>query len=268
MPTGGVCNDPLTGNNGTTISGVSGQTTVRYGDVFIIQETMPATSGSGTTTQSIALGTFSKITSTAFTSSSSSLSLGSCNLSQVDTSTSVPTVVGLDAGTLTMTGPSGTVTLTESITGTYLSLLSGTAIPANGGTFVFNASGGADVKAFTVTVNYPNPLSWTNQASAATISRSGGLQVTWTGGGANSYVVISGSSSSTATGVTGSYSCIAPVSAGQFTVPSFVLLGLPNGTGTTSVENTSSITSFTALGLDYGTALGATAVQVKSAFNN
>jgi len=88
--------------------------------------------------------------------------------------------------------------------------------------------------------------------------------VTWTGGGSGTYVVIDGSSSGS--GNIANYSCIVPVSAGQFTVPSYILLGLPAGTGTTLVENSTSYTAFTATGLDYGAALGAVAVEVNSTY--
>ncbi len=119
---------------------------------------------------------------------------------------------------------------------------------------------------FTATVNLPNPLlSWTNQSAAATVTLAQGLQVTWTGGATSSYVIIEGSSSGS-NGVSGSYVCFAPTSALQFTVPSYVTLTLPAGTGTTTVENATNPAFFTATGLDYGYGLGFSSTSVNSTY--
>jgi len=64
-----------------------------------------------------------------------------------------------------------------------------------------------------------------------------------------------------------SYTCLAPASPTQFTVPSYILLALPSGTGTTSVENSSNVSSFTATGIDHGSAYGAVQVQVNTTYN-
>ncbi len=93
----------------------------------------------------------------------------------------------------------------------------------------------------------------------------GGLPVTWTGGSPGSYVVISGGSASG--GATGAYTCIAPQSALTFTVPSYVLLGLPAGTGSTTVTNSTNLSIFAATGLDFGGAVGTVAFSVNSNYN-
>jgi len=54
-----------------------------------------------------------------------------------------------------------------------------------------------------------------------------GVTVNWTGGAAGSYVVIGGSSANSTSGISGSFSCFAPVAALTFTVPNFILLNLP-----------------------------------------
>ena len=152
-------------------------------------------------------------------------------------------------------------------TGTYLAQLGTAAIPTSGGAFTFHGSGGAQVGSFNATVNFPNPLqTWTNETAAAIVTRSSGLTITWSGGASGSYVVIAGTSILSAAGVTAGYTCIVPQSAGQFTVPSYILLGLPAGTGSTTVEKTTAFTTFTASGLDYGTAIGATVVSVSSTY--
>jgi hypothetical protein len=173
----------------------------------------------------------------------------------------------LDAGTITVTGPGGTpVTLNTipQVAGLYTATLS--SIPSTGGAYVFNGSGGTGVGAFSATLNFPNPiLTWTNQGAAATVTRSQGLPVTWDGGAAGTYVTITGSSLSGS--IFGSYTCIAPVEAKQFTVPSYILLGLPSGTGATTVQNSTNFASFTAPGLDFGGAYGSVSISVNSNYN-
>jgi hypothetical protein len=108
-------------------------------------------------------------------------------------------------------------------------------------------------------------LTWTNQAAAATVTRSAGLPITWAGGASGTFVFIGGNSSSST--ASGSFTCIAPVAAGQFTVPAYVLAALPAGTGSVEVENETAPASFTATGLNYGTTLGAVGYEVNSTFN-
>jgi hypothetical protein len=87
------------------------------------------------------------------------------------------------------------------------------------------------------------------------------VTVTWSGGDPDSYVSISGSSSSSATangandGAAAVFLCYAPVGAGQFTVPSYVLLGMPAGMGTLNVINATTPAPFAAFGLDYAYAI-------------
>ena len=51
----------------------------------------------------------------------------------------------------------------------------------------------------------------------------------------------------------GYFTCVAPVGAGQFTIPAYVLLSIPaSETGTLTVTNQSNPVVFTAAGIDYG----------------
>jgi hypothetical protein len=50
--------------------------------------------------------------------------------------------------------------------------------------------------------------------------------------------------------VSAGYSCKVHVEAGQFTVPSYILLGLPAGSGGVSIQQHDTDTSFSASGLD------------------
>jgi hypothetical protein len=80
-------------------------------------------------------------------------------------------------------------------------------------------------------------------------------------------VSIGGSSSSSSTTATASFTCIAPVSAGQFTVPAYILSALPAGTGSVTVDNNTNYQTFNASGLNYGAAYGIVGVSVNSTFN-
>ena len=137
-------------------------------------------------------------------------------------------------------------------------------IPASGGSFTFaNGSGGPDIGAFSVPLQMAPPATFSNVANLATITRSNGLTVNWTGGDPNSTVDILGLSVGSVGGsstdfVGAVFTCLAPASAGTFTVSPAVLLSLP---ASASVEGISFSTltlsngasqTFTATGLDYG----------------
>jgi uncharacterized protein (TIGR03437 family) len=257
----GTCSDSQLGFNGDQISSLSGKNTVNTGVVVVSQSTAP---GAGTT--NVAGAVFNQVTGVNY-AGGGTVSIGGCILLQATSGGSTGTATGLSPGTITVTGPGGTnVTLTAipGVMGAYFATIP--AIPTTGGAYVFNATAGPHVGAFTTTVTFPNPiLSWTNQTAAATIARGGGLTVNWTGGSPGSYVTISGSS--TSGGVTGTYTCIASQSALTFTVPSYVLLGLPAGTGSTAVTNSTNLSSFTASGLDFGGAIGTVSFSLSSNYN-
>jgi hypothetical protein len=163
------------------------------------------------------------------------------------------TVTGLDAGTITLTGPAGlSITLAPQLglTGENGANLTADVISA-GGTFTFKGSGGADVGSFTSTLTIATPnFKWTNQSAGATLDRTQGLLYTWTGGLPETYVLLGGTS--TGSGITAGYSCKVPVEAGQFTVPSYILLGMPAGSGGISIQQHDTDSSFSATGLDLG----------------
>ena len=275
-PSGGECNDSIFGLSGGTISTLSGQSTVRAGDLFVGQLISPKSQTDNTPqTTNIAFAEFSKDTgstySTSTGSSSSAFSLGSCFVSEIVSSSGggTGTSVGLDAGNISLTGPAGTYQLTTiaSIKGSYIGELPSNAITSSGGAFKFNGSGGADVGSFSTTVNLPNPiLTWTNQSAGATVNRAQGVDVTWTGGGAGTYVIISGSSSDSNTGASGSFTCITNQSAGSFQVPGYVTSTLPAGSGSLDVENATSFGIFKATGIDFGFQFGFTGVSINSTY--
>jgi len=252
---GGTCSDPALGINGTQLNTLGGMSTYNYGSVAIFQ--------SNATGQNEAFASviFLNEQGTESASGYGLVSIGNCIVIESGPNVSgTVTTTGLDAGNLSVTGPSGTLQMTaisnpqvSGPTGEYEATLPNGWIPANGGSFTFTGTGGKNVGAFTVSISYTNPLTWTNQNSIATVTRSQGVTVTWTGGESSSYVYIGGSSSSNAGSA--SFTCYAPVSAGTFTVPSYVLLALPAGpNGFLSLENATTPVSFSATGLNSGAA--------------
>ncbi len=276
MPNGGVCQDVYTGLDGNSVSTLNSGGNTRSGFVSIFQSSNQAPGGSTTVTDS-AFASFNQTSGvSAFNDSSSTTSVGSCTLIQTLSNSSggpLPTVTGLNAGTITVTPPSGgTINLTSfpQVPGTYTASLT-SAIPSAGGTYTITGSGGSGANAvgpFTTTITFGGPLlSWTNQASNATVIRSQGQTYTWTGGTPNTFVIMTGSSTSTSSGVTASYFCIAPVEAQTFTVPAYITAGLPQGSGSSSIENSTAFNLFKATGLDFGAAIGAVSFQINSTFN-
>jgi uncharacterized protein (TIGR03437 family) len=272
LPIGnGVCADPAFGTTGAQLQNGSGQTTVNTGLLYLAQSTSPASSGSGTeTTTNVTDGIFESVTGTSYGTGSGSVSVGGCVAGQSATAGTVPTITGLNAGSISVTGPNGAASLTEPGTGLYEGQLASGFIPSSGGTFTFTGTGGtgaASIGAFTTSVTFPSPLLvWSNTAADATITRGSGATFSWTGGAAGTYVVIGGSSTGTSSGGFGSFICIAPVAAGQFTVPSYVLSALPAGTGSTSVANVSSYGTFSAPGLNAGAAFGEVSQSIGTTF--
>lgn len=271
MPSGGVCQDTYTGLDGNTISALTQQTNVTIGNLSVSQETSP---GTGTpSTLSAASGLFEQVTGSTSLAGSGEVSVGSCSLTQslIASSSTPPTITALNPGTITVTPPGGSaieLQTSPATPGQYQAQLPSGAIPASGGTFAFNASGGSGANAvgpFSTTVNFPGPIiNWTNQSAAATVTRSAGLTYNWTDGAPGSWVIVSGTSASST--VSGRYTCIFPQSGLTGTVPDYILSALPAGAGTSSLENSTSFTSFTASGLDYGIAYGSVSFSVDSTY--
>lgn len=194
---------------------------------------------------------------------------GACTVFTTSGNETVPTPVDpikpqvLNAGpAINITGPGGAKQLTrDAQTGTYSGQLSGSlpggipGLPGGGtgseaylvpGTYTFdNGTGGSDVGGFRTQITIPAALSWSNQAAISTVTRSAGQQITWTGGDPGAYVTMAGFSTSAAPRVSGGFFCTERVSAGNFTIPAYVLLSLPQnsgeGTGVLSVGSGSSL---------------------------
>jgi hypothetical protein len=237
----------------------------------VFQQTSPDTGGAPSTLNA-ASGLFDQVSGSTSLASSGVVSVGSCSLTQTlfASNTTPPTFTALNPGTVTVTPPGASPITLQAlpITGEYQAQLPSSAIPTSGGTFAFNASGGSGANAvgpFSTTVNFPNPIvSWTNQSAAATVTRSAGLTYNWTAGAPGSYVIVSGTAASSL--ASGSYTCIFPQSALTGTVPPYITAALPAGSGTSSLENSTSFTSFIANGLDYGIALGGVSFSINSTY--
>jgi uncharacterized protein (TIGR03437 family) len=141
---------------------------------------------------------------------------------------------------------------------TIANLLSGNSTPpfyltesdvVNPATYMVSGAGGTQVGAFSGSVSVPGPLTlgssgfgWNESQGAVSsgVSLSGGLTITWSGGDPNGFVDITGISSSyvgagTPSSVTPGiiFECMAPTSAGSFTIPPPVLAALPTSGSST-----------------------------------
>lgn len=263
---GGACTDSITGLNGHQVAAAN----VRTGLVSLVQTNSPNNAGAIVVSNS-ANAAFGRYAGLAEAATGGIASPGGCVAFPVTVGGPV-TFTGLDAGVITLSGPSGLeVTLRSQlgIKGAYNAILAGGAIPQSGGTFTFKGAGGADVGSFTSTVELSNPLmTWTNRSAAATIDKSQGLTVTWTGGNPGTYVSISGTAGTANSGGSGpvaGFTCLAPVGDGRFTVPSYILLALPTGPGGVVVQNII-YSSLSASGLDIGLALGTISYSATSGY--
>jgi uncharacterized protein (TIGR03437 family) len=246
---GGVCVDQLSGQTGDKIPAPSLQT-LRTGVVTLVQTDSKNAKGVETVSTS-ANAAFEKYT---LYGPGVTVSPGGCIIDSV-ANVPVKIISPLDAGSIVLTGPNGlSVTLASPFgMGSFNSVLASGAIPASGGTFTFQASGGADVGAFTVTMNFSPILVWTNSAAAATIDRSKDFTVTWTGGNPGTHMYITGTATSLMWTI--GFTCSAAVDDGEFTIPSYIFAALPVGRGGIEIQNDLSF-PLTATGLDTSEAGG------------
>lgn len=245
---GTTCSDPT----GLPLSSITpnGNGTINEGFVTLTTNTSitPAflTQPASTTTTAGGVAIFEQYSAQQVTSGIAfkNPSIGGCvvNLTNL-ANISAPTFTGLNAGSsIPVTGPDSlTLSPFQGFTGEYFSQNLSGALPA--GNYTVTGPGGSQVGPFTTTITLPPALVWTN-SNITTVTRANGQQISWTGGGANSYVEITGFSYTSSQGVEASFICIAPQSAESFTVPSWVLLSLPPSasigglpTGSLSVSN-------------------------------
>jgi uncharacterized protein (TIGR03437 family) len=184
----------------------------------------------------------------------------------------------LDAGpALSITGPDGTTISmpyadSDHTPSPYAALLGGVipvdGVPAlplflNGGSYQITGPGGTDVGPFSASVTLPAPVQWTNRDQITTVDRTAGLTLTWSGGDANSgLILVAGVGTDQTTNAGAGFFCFVPPAPGSFTIPASVLGNLPadpaNNPGETvgalllgSVPG-SGFPTFSAPGLDFG----------------
>jgi uncharacterized protein (TIGR03437 family) len=227
-----------------------------------ISETLPSI---GSVKLNTASGLFAQITGFQLASqagqTSGITSPGSCQVlhstNQAGSTGTGGTVTYLDAGAITLNGPSGSnisnLAFKQDASNIYSLALASEGLPSvpglSGGTgtivagrYTLTGAGGKDVKAFNAAVTAGTPLTITG-GLPSTVIRNSGLTLNWTGGLSSDLVEIFGSSStSTGTGAnlttdTWSFICFTTAGPGTFTVPASILNQLPaaavsaNGTG-------------------------------------
>ncbi len=279
-----ACQDG-TGVGGADYNSIFASGSTRIGSFVLERFSTVENLGSGpatTVTSDLSAGSFHKDEFTAASGAGLSFTIpniGGCSVftftGQRATVTGSFESIGLDAGTITVTGPNGAMQLLEGITGSYEgnvgSNAPGSTTPlylSPGSYTVSNGGGSGTIGGFSFDLTMPSAFTWTNQTSITAINRASGVTVNWTGADPGASVIISGSSENgtdTSNLVGGAFTCFANAAAGTFTVPAQVTDALPPSssisasgvavqTGNLSVGTYSPETTFTATGLDYGIA--------------
>jgi uncharacterized protein (TIGR03437 family) len=162
--------------------------------------------------------------------------LGTCIVySNLNASTSlpVPFTNTLNFGTIFLvTGPNGQMGLGVG-GGTSITVLSSTGTYLSPGAYTVTGNGGSDIGPINANVTIPTPATLTTpnpNGANSPVTRSNGMTVSWTGGGAGSIVriLITGATDKTLTTGASVY-CEVLASAGTFTVPAYAMLALPPG---------------------------------------
>jgi uncharacterized protein (TIGR03437 family) len=238
--TGGTCSDAVTGLSGAQIQSLANKS---GGTVNALAAIVTAGTGQGSS-----FGLAATLSSSYFGAGYEYVSEGSCTVGPPEQGSFNTAFAPLDAGTIQLTGPNGQVSLGS---GPGLYQFQGTVGP--GGTYTLSGSGGKNVGSFQVSVNVPTPtLNVTNQAALASVTRSQGAKVTWSGGFTNGFVQVTGSGGAPAV----KFFCYAPTSAGQLTIPPSILLAVPPGGGSIYIVDATPVQTVSASGLDVGLVTG------------
>ena len=257
QPGGGECKDVESGATGSQINPPS---EARSGLVGLLHAEMQSKSAPISNSASAAFEKYSGVFIP-----SNNVSPGGCIFYPPPPPNVVTVTPGLDAGAITLTGPGGlNVKLTQIAKGTSTALLSTTAIPASGGVFTFQGAGGADIGKFTLTMNLSPLMQWTNQSAAVNVDRSQDLPIQWTGGNADSYLLITGTS--IAPLAIEQYQCKVPASGPPFAVPSYLLQALPAGTKGATIVQDDMWFPLPAAPLDIATAGAAASYEVDTTY--
>lgn len=255
---GGACTDPVMGITAQQIASLSAKTNVSIGLVVLQEQnfglfTPGAAQADFVTMPESSLAPWLAGQTMNFSIGlSPQVSLGSCVATSGSPVFWAPLLPTLDAGAMTFTGPAGTRAMPE-LAGPpaeyllQLGFTDGLWNPLTGGKYTFGAAGGKDVGAFTAVLNFPIQENFAMPDIQISAS---GQKITWTGGSAGQFLTISGANQSS------SFACNVAATAGQFTIPSYVLVPLGGGTGTLSVQVSTYPQPVSASGLDAAFAFG------------
>ena len=203
---------------------------------------------------------------------------GNANDSILNRSPVLAPHINLDAGTITVQG--GGASSAMNFRGDYYSGLLGTAAsseppsgpgPTSGflepGSFTVSSPGGGPIPggkligAFNAQIAVTAPPKFDNRFEVGDVQRDQGVTVNWSGVDAGATVVIRGVSapSDPAKGAV-TFFCVEKASAGQFTIPPYVLLSLPAADSATAASGSSlglsvgvtGVGRFNATGVDLG----------------
>jgi uncharacterized protein (TIGR03437 family) len=274
---GRTCSDSALGLSTTQLQSIINKGTYSGGTISLTKTSsagisIPGFPSTGDTVTESGFGDFVKVTVPQTFDISAllqSVSFGSCTIYGSTGSTfTVPqvTTTALNAGPkINVTGPAGTQSLT--LSNGFYSIDKFPSGFITAGTYTIdNGGGGPDVGAFSGKLVVPTPMVWSNKDAITTVTRSNGLQITWTGGDPSTYVEITGTSfgvdpTNASNNVFGYFVCTAPASAHTYTVPSTVLLTLPPSTSIAgfstsmlAVSNATNAQAFTPSSptIDYG----------------
>lgn len=241
--TGGTCSDAVTGLSGAQIQSLANKPGGKVNSLVAI---VSVGTGPGS---SLALA--AGLSSGYFGRGYEYVSEGSCTIIPPEQGPLTNALLAdLDAGTIELSGPNGTVSL-GSGPGLYQYHFTNGNPP---GAYTLSGSGGKDVGSFQVSLNVPAPtLNVTNQAALAFVTRAQGAAVTWTGGFTNGFVQVVGSGGAPAV----KFVCYAPTSAGQLSIPASILLAVPPGPGTIIYTDANAVQTISASGVDVGLVAGA-----------
>jgi len=172
------------------------------------------------------------------------------------TSPPITAIGNANAGSsFTVKGPNGSMIVTGS-PGQSNPVLSASGTFLVPGSYTVSGAGGPDMGPFSGTVTFPLAPTVVSPVSSPSLSvtRANGLTVTWTGGQPDGYVFVNiASALDSAFTIYNEASCLAPASAGTFTIPPYILLSLATGNFTSFVvQPTTQEVPFTATGLSIG----------------
>jgi uncharacterized protein (TIGR03437 family) len=255
-PKGGACSDPALGLSGAQLQSLANKGSAPVNTLAAIVSQYTRSNG---TENDLAFVLSTSTISAQFGDGNFYASQGSCSV--FPPGTRFPFQAALDTGAIQLDGPAGMLDVPSQGGGYNESPLPSGSLTKFPGTYTFTGSAGKDVGSFQVAIDVQTPFTLTNQGALASIIRSQGATVTWSGGFANGDVMVNGVGIGSV-----NFYCNAPSNAGQLTIPPSILLALPPAGGKLIVMNSTAPQSFTATGVDLGLATGVVSFEVPTNF--